>query len=69
MITRKSISVLAGITLILMAVAGILGTNHHGVVNVISRIAWFGFLVCALFLVLASIATIVRHRARYRASS
>jgi len=68
MITRKSLIVLAGITLILMAVAGIIGTNHHGVVNVISRIAWFGFLVCALFLVLASLATIVRHRARHRSS-
>lgn len=68
MITRKSLSVLAGITLILMAVAGILGTNHHGVVNVVSRTAWFGFLGCALFLVLASIATIARHNSRYRSS-
>lgn len=68
MITRKSLTVLAGITLVLMGIAAILGTNHHGVVNVISRIAWFGFLACALFLVLASVATIVRHRSNYRAS-
>jgi hypothetical protein len=68
MITRKSLTVLAAITVVLFAIAATIGTNHHGAVNVISRIAWFGFLVCALFLVLASIATIIRHRARHRAS-
>jgi nitric oxide reductase large subunit len=64
MITRKSLAALAGITLALAIVAGAIGTSHHGVINVISHIAWFGFLACALFLVVASVATIVRHGAR-----
>jgi hypothetical protein len=64
MITRKSLAVLACITLALAIVAGAIGTSHHGVINVISRIAFFGFLACALFLVVASVATIVRHGAR-----
>jgi len=64
MITRKSLAALAGTTLGLAIVAGAIGTSHHGVINVISRIAWFGFLACALFLVVASVATIVRHGAR-----
>ena len=30
--------------------------------NVIANIAWFGFLACALFLIVASVATLMRHR-------
>jgi hypothetical protein len=64
MITRKSLSLLAGITLALFAVAGIIGNHQHGAVNVIASVAWFGFLACALFLIVASVATLMRHRAR-----
>jgi hypothetical protein len=64
MVTRKSLGTLAGITLALFAVAGIIGNHQHGALNVIANIAWWGFLLCALFLIVASVATIVRHRAR-----
>ncbi len=62
MVTRKSLSLLAGITLALFAVAGIIGNHQHGALNVIANIAWFAFLACALFLIVASIATLMRHR-------
>ena len=65
MVTRKSLGTLAGITLALFAVAGIIGNHQHGALNVIATIAWWGFLLCALFLIVASVATIVRHRARF----
>ena len=64
MVTRKSLGLLAAITLALFAVAGIIGNHQHGVLNVIATIAWWGFVLCALFLIVASLATIVRHRAR-----
>ncbi|HTX30071.1 MAG TPA: hypothetical protein VMD09_01735 [Solirubrobacteraceae bacterium] len=64
MVTRKSLALLAGITLVFLAVAGILGNHQHGALNVIAGIAWFGFLICALFLIVASVATIFRHRTR-----
>lgn len=64
MVTRKSLALLAGGTLVLFAVSGIIGNHHHGALNVIATIAWWGFLLCALFLIVASVATIVRHRAR-----
>lgn len=64
MVTRKSLALLAGATLVLFAVSGIIGNHHHGALNVIATVAWWGFLLCALFLIVASVATIVRHRAR-----
>lgn len=64
MVTRKSLASLAGVTLALFAVAGIIGNHEHGVLNVIANVAWYAFLICLLFLIVASVATIVRHRAR-----
>lgn len=64
MVTRKSLGLLAGATLVLFAVAGIIGNHRHGTLNVIGTIAWWAFLLCALFLVVASVATIVRHKSR-----
>jgi len=64
MVTRKSLGLLAGTTLALFAVAGIIGNHQHGALRVIANVAWWAFVLCALFLVVASVATIVRHRAR-----
>ena len=66
MVTRKSLGLLAGTTLALFAVAGIIGNHQHGALQVIANIAWWGFVLCALFLIVASVATIMRHRARTR---
>jgi hypothetical protein len=64
MVTRKTLSLLAGVTLALFAVAGIIGNHQHGAISVIANIAWWGFVVCALVLVATSVATIRRHRSR-----
>jgi hypothetical protein len=68
MVTRKSLGLLAGVTLALFAAAGVIGNHQHGTLNVLGTIAWWGFLICALFLIVASVATILRHRSRYPAS-
>jgi hypothetical protein len=65
MVTRKSLGLLAGTTLVLFALAGIIGNHQHGALKVIANIAWWAFLLCALFLIVASVATLVRHRARF----
>lgn len=64
MVTRKSLVSLAGVTLALFAVAGIIGNHQHGVLKVIADVSWNAFLVCVLFLIVACAATIVRHRTR-----
>ena len=66
MVTRKSLTLLAGITLALFAVSGIIGNHRHGALNVIANVAWWGFIVCAIVLIAASVATIRRHRSRVR---
>ena len=60
MITRKSLGLLAGITLVLFAVAAIMGDKGHGARLIIGRIFWWSFVACALFLVVASVTTIAR---------
>jgi hypothetical protein len=65
MVTRKSLGLLAGTTLALFAVAGIIGNHQHGALRVIANVAWWAFVLCALFLIVASAATIARHRARF----
>jgi hypothetical protein len=68
-VTRKSLSLLTGITLALLAVAGIIGNHQHGALNVIANIAWWSFIVCAIVLIATSLATIRRHRSRLSRSS
>jgi hypothetical protein len=68
-VTRKSLSLLTGITLALLAVAGIIGNHQHGALNVIANVAWWGFVACAIVLIASSIATIRRHRSRVSRSS
>ena len=64
MVTRKSLSILVGVTLALLAISGIIGNHEHGVLKVIANVAWWGFVVCALVLVATSVTTIRRHRTR-----
>ena len=69
MVTRKSLTLLTGITLALLAVAGIIGNHQHGLLNVIDNIAWWGFVACAIVVIVTSVATIRRHRSRVSRSS
>lgn len=69
MVTRKSLSLLTGITLALFAVAGIIGNHQHGALKVIANIAWWSFVVCGIVLIATSVATIRRHRSRLGRSS
>lgn len=69
MVTRKSLTALTGLTLALLAVAGIIGNHQHGALKIIANIGWWGFVVCALVLILTSVATLRRHRSRLSRSS
>jgi hypothetical protein len=69
MVTRRSLTLLTGITLALLAIAGIIGQHHHGALKIIANIGWWGFVICALVLILTSAATIRRHRSRSSRSS
>ncbi len=64
MVTRKSLAALAVLTLVLFAIAGVVGQDRHGVVQAIGDVAWLGFLLGLLFLLVGSVVVIVRGRGR-----
>jgi hypothetical protein len=64
MVTRRSLAILSAITLVLFAISGLLGKGQHGLVRAISFTSWWGFVACAVLLIGASIAAVVRHRRR-----
>ena len=64
MVTRRSLTILSAVTLVLFAASGLLGKGRHGLVRAIAFTSWWGFVACAVLLVAASIATVVRHRRR-----
>jgi hypothetical protein len=68
MITRKSLGLLAATALVLLAVSGLIGKHHHGVTRAVAIVAWWGFVACAVALIVASIATLARHRGQARSS-
>ncbi|HSS09866.1 MAG TPA: hypothetical protein VLL25_08285 [Acidimicrobiales bacterium] len=68
MVTRKSLGLLAAVTVVLFAISGIIGNHQHGALRVIANVAWWGFVVGALMLLSASVATIGHHRKRVRNS-
>jgi hypothetical protein len=68
MITRKSLGALAVVTLLLFASAAALGNHHHGVRQAAADVAWNGFLLGLLLLVIGSVLVLVRTRGRLRRS-
>lgn len=60
MITRRNTIVLAVFTVICFATAGVLGNDNDGAVQTIANIAWFGFLLGALLLIVVGAARLVR---------
>jgi uncharacterized membrane protein len=61
MITRKSLAVLAGFTLVMFAIAGLVGQHpKEKAVDVIATISWNGFLIGLLLLIVGSVVVLVR---------
>ncbi len=70
MITRRNTLILLAVTVVCFAVAGILGNHHDGVRQAVADVAWFGFLIGALLLIVVGVARLARwFSARARAAS
>ena len=61
MINRTTLAALAAVTLALFAGSAVIGENND-VLWIVDDMIWFGFLLCALALVVATIAVLVRGR-------
>jgi hypothetical protein len=64
MVTRRSLTILSAVTVVLFATSGLLGKGQHGLIRAIAFTSWWAFVACAVLLVAASIATVVRHHRR-----
>jgi hypothetical protein len=61
MINRTTLSILAGVTFVLFVAAAIIGENND-VLWIVDDIVWIGFLLCALALVVSTVAVLARGR-------
>ncbi len=70
MITRRNTLFLVAVTVVCFATAGVLGNHNHGIRQAIADVAWFGFLLGLLLLVVVGIARLARwFSSRARAAS
>ncbi len=60
MITRRNTIVLAIVTAVCFVTAGLLGNDHTGFVQAVADVAWFGFLLGVLLLVVVGVARLAR---------
>lgn len=60
MINRRNVVALAVFTLVCFVAAGIIENDHDGVVQAIGDVAWFGFLLGALLLIVVGVARLAR---------
>jgi hypothetical protein len=60
MITRRNTLILLAVTVVCFAAAGILGNHHEGFRQAVADVAWFGFLIGALLLIVVGVARLAR---------
>jgi hypothetical protein len=62
MINRRNLIALAVVVVVCFAIAIPLGDEHHGLLNVVSNVTWWGGIVGLLLLVVLSLAALVQSR-------
>lgn len=67
MINRTTLIVLAGVTFVLLFASAAIGQDGD-VLWIVDDIVWFGFLGCALALIVLSVGVLVRSLTRSRRS-
>lgn len=60
MITRRNTIALAVITAVCFVTAGVLGNHHEGLRQAVADVAWFGFLLGMLLLIVVGVARLAR---------
>jgi hypothetical protein len=62
MLTRRNLIGLLVIVVVLFAIAIPTGSHHHGFVNVVSNVTWYGGIICLLLLIVLSVVALVQSR-------
>jgi hypothetical protein len=63
MVTSKTLKYLAAVTAVLFAASAVIGSGND-VLYIVDDLVWFGFLLCALTLIVLSLGVLVRSRKR-----
>jgi hypothetical protein len=59
MVTAKTLKYLAAVTAVLFALVALIGDGRD-VLWIVDDILWFGFLLCAVLLIVLTVAVLVR---------
>ena len=59
MVTAKTLKFLAAVTAVLFALVALIGDDRD-ILWVVDDILWFGFLLCAVLLIVLTVAVLVR---------
>ncbi len=63
MVTKKTLKYLAAATAVLLVASAAIGDDRD-VLWIVDDVVWFGFLLCALVLIVLSVGVLVRSRKR-----
>ena len=69
MITKRNVLLLSVFTAVCFATAGIIGNDEEGALQAIADVAWFGFLLGLLLLVVVGVARLGRWVGRRASAS
>ncbi len=64
MIKRQTLIPLGALLAVCFVASGLLKDDNTGALGVLSYLAWFGFLILAVFFIVVAVFTIVRNRRR-----
>ena len=62
MINRRNLIALAVVVVVCFAIAVPVGNKHHGFLNVVSNVTWWGGIVGLLLLIVLSVVALFRSR-------
>lgn len=61
-VSRRTLISLVVVVVVLFAIAVPTGSHHHGFVNVLSNVTWYGGLIGLLLLIVLGVVALVRSR-------
>jgi uncharacterized membrane protein len=62
MLTRRNLIGLLVLDVVLFVIAVAISNKHHGFLNVVSNVTWYGGIICLLLLIVLSVVALVQSR-------
>jgi uncharacterized membrane protein len=62
MLTRRNLLGLLAVVVVLFVIAIAISNKHHGFLNVVSNVTWYGGIIGLLLLIVLSVVALVQSR-------